>query len=101
MPHRLFPNSEKVQDSIETGEPVVGTPLMDAWLEADLPARGKYRRRILKRIRDNTRERRSMHMISERIASTVTSPVTSAIDDEIRETATSVVMNQVERRFIG
>lgn len=79
------PSPEELSERAETNEPLVDTPVLNAWAEMDLPMRGEARENIIQRMREQLRNRRTVEGIASRIAANATSPITNAIEEEAQD----------------
>lgn len=95
---RFIPRPEEIRDSANEIEPLVDTPLIDMWCEADLPFRGERRQNMVERLRAQLRGRRTADGIAERLSRNITQPVTSAIDDEVKGRARGRIRKRIEDR---
>lgn len=82
---------EQLSRRAERDEPLVDTPVINSLIEADMPLRGDIRQRVLVRLRENIRQRRTVGGISERIASNAVAPINNAIRTEAEERVRSRV----------
>lgn len=87
--------SEEIQERMEDDEPLIGTPILDLSLQANLPFRGEKRKVVVATIRENIRERRQADVLTNRVAKEAASPVKGAIQaetqDMIRNRMSSVI----------
>jgi len=87
--------------SRDTAEPLVDTYILNILADADRPLQGEPRDRIMKRIRDNVRNRRTINGVAERVAMNITSPAVDAIrregEDMIKETVKDTLENRTSQ----
>jgi|APHM01.1.fsa_nt_gi hypothetical protein len=95
---RLRPDDQELRDRVETNEPLLDTPALNALEEADLPLRGGMRENILIRVKASVRERRTVEGISSRLATNIVSPISSALEDEAQDRVRKRVVDQIKQR---
>lgn len=75
----------KLGEKAENNEPLVDTPVLDAWQSMELPLRGPFRENVIKRLRAQVKGRRTVEGLAARISSNVTSPISAAIEEEAEQ----------------
>lgn len=66
-------------------EPIIGTPILDKLDEMEAPTPADVSERMIKRVRENVRQRRTDTAIAQRVANTAVTPVTQAIEVELAQ----------------
>lgn len=89
--------AEDLKQRIEKDEPLVDTPVLNMIAENDLPLRGDIRQKMILRIRENVRDRRTIDSISSRAANAIVSPVRSAVEGEASERIQNRIKENVQR----
>jgi hypothetical protein len=88
---------EDIQERMDDGEPLIGTPLLDFSLRLSLPFRGERRKVIIATIRDNVRSRRQADVLVNRVSDDVVSPFKGAVQEETKDMIRSRMSSMIGR----
>lgn len=88
---------EEVRERMEDDEPLVGTPVLDLSLRANLPFRSTRREEIVAVVRENIRERRKAEILSDRVEQNAAEPVRGAIQAEAQDVIRSRIKSIMGR----
>lgn len=78
-------------------KPIVDTVILNQLVEADVPLRGQMREEFLRRLRNQIRQRRTVHGISNMIARTAISPLTNLVQDQLEQTLSNQIKQQLQK----
>jgi hypothetical protein len=94
-------SGERVEELAERGqraEPLVDTVVLDTLDDLDLPLRGEMRQRVLKRVKTQVRQRRTVDGIAARMSNTLVQPVSTAIEQELDNVVRSRIQERLEKQ---